>query len=96
MILFLQALVGPLPAGFLRLSSSRDLQESADRQAALALYQQQNMASYMVVFDFIDFTLFKLIQFNEKFPLFTIFSSRIGTEHSWAFEYYNCARKISA
>lgn len=42
-------MIGPLPAGFLRLTSERDIQESADRQAALALYQQQHhAASYMV------------------------------------------------
>lgn len=41
-------MIGPLPAGFLRLHSERDIQESADRQAAIALYQQQNAASYLV------------------------------------------------
>lgn len=41
-------MVGPLPAGFLRLSTEREVQESADRQAAIALFQQQN-ASYMVL-----------------------------------------------
>lgn len=40
-------MIGPLPAGFLRLTTEREIQESADRQAAIALYQQQN-ASYMV------------------------------------------------
>lgn len=43
-----QAITGPLPAGFLRLQSERELQESADRQAAIALYQQQNAAPYLV------------------------------------------------
>lgn len=43
-----QAITGPLPAGFLRLQSERDLQESADRQAAIALYQQQNAGPYLV------------------------------------------------
>lgn len=43
----LQAIVGPLPAGFLRLNTEREIQESADRQAAMALYQQQN-ATYVV------------------------------------------------
>lgn len=43
-------MIGPLPAGFLRLTSEREIQESADRQAALALYQQQqHAASYMVL-----------------------------------------------
>lgn len=36
-----QAVVGPLSADFLRISTPRDLQEAADRQAAYALYQQQ-------------------------------------------------------
>lgn len=40
-------MIGPLPAGFLRLTTEREIQESADRQAAIALYQQQN-ASYVV------------------------------------------------
>lgn len=43
-------MTGPLPAGFLRLTSEREIQESADRQAAMALYQQQqHAASYMVL-----------------------------------------------
>lgn len=41
-------MIGPLPAGFLRLTTEREIQESADRQAAIALYQQQN-ATYMVI-----------------------------------------------
>lgn len=41
-------MIGPLPAGFLRLTSEREIQESADRQAAIALYQQQN-AAYVVI-----------------------------------------------
>ncbi|XP_055294925.1 toll-interacting protein-like isoform X2 [Sitodiplosis mosellana] len=41
-----RAMIGPLPAGFLRLTTEREIQESADRQAAIALYQQQNV-SYM-------------------------------------------------
>lgn len=41
-------MTGPLPAGFLRLNTEREIQESADRQAAIALYQQQN-ATYMVI-----------------------------------------------
>lgn len=41
-------MIGPLPAGFLRLNTEREIQESADRQAAIALYQQQN-AAYMVI-----------------------------------------------
>lgn len=41
-------MIGPLPAGFLRLNTEREIQESADRQAAIALYQQQN-ANYMVI-----------------------------------------------
>lgn len=45
----IQAMIGPLPAGFLRLNTEREIQESADRQAALALYQQQqHAAAYMV------------------------------------------------
>lgn len=44
-----QAVIGPLPAGFLRLTTEREIQESADRQAAIALFQQQN-ASYIVSF----------------------------------------------
>lgn len=40
-------MIGPLPAGFLRLTTEREIQESADRQAAIALYQAQN-ATYMV------------------------------------------------
>lgn len=43
-----QAMVGPLSPDFLRVTTARDIQESADRQAALALYQQQSAASYMV------------------------------------------------
>lgn len=46
-LLISQAMLGPLPAGFLRLNTEREIQESADRQAAIALYQQQN-ASYVV------------------------------------------------
>lgn len=45
----LQAVVGPLSPDFLRLSTARDIQESTDRQAAIAIYQQQqNAAAYMV------------------------------------------------
>lgn len=40
-------MIGPLPAGFLRLTTEREIQESADRQAAMALYQQQN--AYVVI-----------------------------------------------
>lgn len=46
-------MIGPLPAGFLRLTTEREIQESADRQAAIALYQQQN-ASYMVIVHLIN------------------------------------------
>lgn len=49
-ISILQAIVGPLSSDFLRLENQRDIQESADRQAAIALYQQQNVAPYMVSF----------------------------------------------
>lgn len=40
-----RAMLGPLSPDFLRLSTPRDIQEQADRQAALALYQQQQMVS---------------------------------------------------
>lgn len=43
-------MVGPLSSDFLRLENQRDIQESADRQAAIALYQQQNVAPLMVSF----------------------------------------------
>lgn len=56
-------MIGPLPAGFLRLTTEREIQESADRQAAIALYQQQN-ASY-VVSDFL-FALYFVYAFNKK------------------------------
>ena len=46
----LKAVVGPLSSDFLRISTPREVQEAADRQAALALYQQQQqiVPSYMV------------------------------------------------
>lgn len=40
-------MIGPLSPDFLRITTAQDIQESADRQAAIALYQQQN-AQYMV------------------------------------------------
>lgn len=43
-------MTGQLPAGFLRLNTEREIQESTDRQAAIALYQQQN---YVVNFHLI-------------------------------------------
>ncbi|GAB0096768.1 toll-interacting protein [Sergentomyia squamirostris] len=36
-----RAVLGPLSSDFLRITTPRDIQEQADRQAALALYQQQ-------------------------------------------------------
>lgn len=49
-------MVGPLSSDFLRLDNNqRDIQESADRQAAIALYQQQNVAPFMVSSDQIEF-----------------------------------------
>lgn len=51
-------MVGPLSPDFLRVTTARDIQESADRQAALALYQQQSAASYMVYLS-IDIDLFQ-------------------------------------
>lgn len=41
-------MVGQLSSDFLRISTPRDVQEAADRQAAMALYQQQGVTSYMV------------------------------------------------
>lgn len=45
--------MGPLSSDFLRVTTDRDIQESTDRQAALALYQQQSAAAYMVRFVYI-------------------------------------------
>ncbi|XP_037052389.1 toll-interacting protein-like [Bradysia coprophila] len=42
-----RAHLGPLSPDFLRISTPRDIQEQADRQAALALYQQQAATTYM-------------------------------------------------
>lgn len=42
-----RAHIGPLSPDFLRISTPRDIQEQADRQAALALYQQQAATTYM-------------------------------------------------
>lgn len=43
-------MVGPLNPDFLRLETTRDVQISSDRQAAIALYQQQNIAPFLVGF----------------------------------------------
>uniref|UniRef100_A0A1B0D168 Toll-interacting protein n=1 Tax=Phlebotomus papatasi TaxID=29031 RepID=A0A1B0D168_PHLPP len=40
-----RAVLGPLSSDFLRITTPRDIQEQADRQAALALYQQQTALS---------------------------------------------------
>lgn len=40
-------MVGPLTPDFLRISTPRDMQEAADRQAALAIYQQQAASPYV-------------------------------------------------
>lgn len=40
-----RALIGPLSSDFLRIATSREVQEAADCQAAMALYQQQQTVS---------------------------------------------------
>ncbi|XP_055377357.1 toll-interacting protein-like [Condylostylus longicornis] len=42
-----RAVIGPLPTDFLRIHTAREIQEAADCQAAMALYQQQQVAPYM-------------------------------------------------
>ncbi|CAD7086414.1 unnamed protein product [Hermetia illucens] len=42
-----RAVVGELPPDFLRIATPRELQEQADCQAAMALYQQQALSSYV-------------------------------------------------
>ncbi|XP_037960384.1 toll-interacting protein-like [Teleopsis dalmanni] len=44
-----KALVGPLPPDFLRITPTRDVQEAADCQAAMALYQQPQYVAPTVV-----------------------------------------------
>lgn len=51
-LIYTQAFLGPISPDFLRISTSRELQESNDREAALYYqHQQQNIAAsqpYMV------------------------------------------------